>query len=89
MYKRETQSLSEKDKVMLNMWERKILRKVYAPATAQGGHRIRTNQELYKPSDLVADMIRMDPTRVAKKFRKSEGKRNVGWPKLRWAENVE
>jgi hypothetical protein len=44
----ETWSMTEKDEVMLNTWERKILRKLYGPATEQGAWRIRTNQELWK-----------------------------------------
>jgi hypothetical protein len=55
----EAWSVAEKDKTRLNMWERKILRKVYGPVTEQGVWRIRRNEELrelYKVPDLVADI---------------------------------
>jgi hypothetical protein len=38
--------MTEKDKTRLNMWERKILRKVYGPVMEQGVWRIRRNEEL-------------------------------------------
>jgi hypothetical protein len=55
----EAWSMTEKDKTRLNMWERKILRRVYGPVTEQGVWRIRRNEELrelYKAPDLVADI---------------------------------
>jgi hypothetical protein len=51
--------MSEKDKVMLNTCNRKILRKVYGPLTKQGVWRMRIRQklrEVYKTPDLVADI---------------------------------
>jgi hypothetical protein len=36
MFGCEAWSMTEKDKTRLNMWERKILRKVYGPVTEQG-----------------------------------------------------
>jgi hypothetical protein len=70
--------MTEKDKTRLNMWERKILRKVYGPVTEQGVWRITRNEELrelYKAPNLVVDIerkelkwlghaIRMDQRRV-------------------------
>jgi hypothetical protein len=58
MFGCEAWSMREKDKTRLNMWERKILRKVYGPVTEQGVWRIRRNElrELYKTPDLVVDM---------------------------------
>jgi hypothetical protein len=64
------------------MWKRKILRKVHGPVTEKGVWKIRTNQELlklFKPLNLIADterrnlkslghVIRMDQTRIPKKF---------------------
>jgi hypothetical protein len=53
--------MTEKDKTRLNMWERKILSKVYGPVTEQGAWRIRRNEELgelYKAPDLVVDINR-------------------------------
>jgi hypothetical protein len=79
----EALSMTEKDKTRLNMWERKILRKVYGTVTEQGVWRIgRRNEELrelYKAPDLVVDikgkrlewlghMTRMDQRRVVKKI---------------------
>jgi hypothetical protein len=42
--------MTQKDKTRLNVWERKILRKVYGPVTVYEELR-----ELYKAPDLVAD----------------------------------
>jgi hypothetical protein len=105
MFGCEAWSMTEKDKTRLNMWERKILRKVYGPVTKQGVWRIRRNEELrdlYKAPDLVVDtkmkrpewlghVIRMDQRRVVKKIfdNKSEGRRKVGRPRLRWLDDVE
>jgi hypothetical protein len=52
-------SISEKDRITLNMWKRNILRKLYRSVIEQGVRRIRTDQELRelcKPPDLVADI---------------------------------
>jgi hypothetical protein len=49
---------SEEDKLMLSMWESKVLRKMCAPVIAEVVWRTRTNQEVresYKIPDLVAD----------------------------------
>jgi hypothetical protein len=46
MFGCEAWSMAEKDKIRLNMWERKILRKVYEPVLEQGVWRIRRNEEL-------------------------------------------
>jgi hypothetical protein len=57
----EAWSMTEEDKTRLNMWERKLLRKVYGPVTEQGVWRIRRNEELrelYKAPVLVADIKR-------------------------------
>jgi hypothetical protein len=59
MFGCEAWSMTEQDKTRLNMWERKILRKVYGPVTEQGVWRIRRNEELrqlYKAPDLVVDI---------------------------------
>jgi hypothetical protein len=91
MFGCEAWSMTEKDRTRLNMWERKILRKVYGPVTEQGIWRIRRNEELrelYKAPDLVVDIkrkrlewlghvTRMDQRRVVKKIfdSKPEGRR--------------
>jgi hypothetical protein len=56
MFGCEARSITENDRTRLNMWERKILRKVYGPVTKQGVWRTRRNEELrelYKAPDLV------------------------------------
>ena len=61
MFGSETWTLSEKDKFILNAWERKILRKIYGPVHEQNTWTIRTNQELrdlHKGQDLVGDIKR-------------------------------
>jgi hypothetical protein len=61
MFGCEAWSMIAKDKTRLNMWERKILRKVYGPVTEQVVWRIRRNEELrelYKAPDLVVDIKR-------------------------------
>jgi hypothetical protein len=61
MFGCEAWSMTEKDKMRLNMWERKILRKVYGPVAEQGVWIIRRNEEmreLDKAPDLVADINR-------------------------------
>jgi hypothetical protein len=53
--------MTEKAKTRLNMWERKMLRKMYGPVTEQGVWGIRRNEELrelYKALDLAADINR-------------------------------
>jgi hypothetical protein len=47
-YGAETWVLSKQDEHRLNIFERKILRRIYGPVTDGGRWRIRTNQELYK-----------------------------------------
>jgi hypothetical protein len=44
MFGCEAWSMAEKDKTRLNLWERKILRKVYGPVTERGVWRIRRNE---------------------------------------------
>jgi hypothetical protein len=59
MFGCEAWSMTEKDKIRRNMWERKILRKLYGPVTEQGVWRTRRNEELrelYKAPDLIADI---------------------------------
>jgi hypothetical protein len=105
MFGCEAWSMTEKDKTRLNMWERKILRKVYGPVTEQGMWRIRRNEELRelcKTPDLVVDInmkrmewlghvIRMDQRRGVKQIfdSKPEGRRKVGRPRLRWLDDVD
>jgi hypothetical protein len=53
--------MTDKDEVMLNTWERNILRVMYGPVTGQVVWGIRTNQELKelcKTPDLIVDIER-------------------------------
>jgi hypothetical protein len=94
--------LTEKDKIRLNIWERKILRKVYGPITEQGVWRIIGNEELRELYNLVVDIkrkrlewlghvTRIYQRRVVKKIfdSKPEGRRKVDRPRLRWLDDVE
>jgi hypothetical protein len=45
MFVCEAWSMTDKDKIRLNMWERKILRNVYGPITEEGVWRFRRNEE--------------------------------------------
>jgi hypothetical protein len=58
MYGCETWSTAEKNRGMLNNWERRIF-KIYGPITDPGISGSRTNyklRQLYKSGDLVADI---------------------------------
>jgi len=46
VYRRETWLVTEMDMKRLNIWERKILKRVYGPVAEQGVWITRTNQEL-------------------------------------------
>ena len=90
---------------MLNTFERKILRRIYAP-TQEGGHwRPRWNSELYslynEPSILedirigrlrwAGHIIRMEEERIPKKVFNGNfyTTRPVGRPRTRWADVVQ
>ena len=105
VYGSKTWPVTEMGMKRLNMWERKIFRKIYGPVVEQGVWRIRNNQELwelYKDLDIVADikrrrlkligqLVRMDHGRVVKKMfeSKPEGRERMGRTRLRWWEDVE
>ena len=51
--------MSERAASLLEIWERKILRKIYGPIKDKGTWRIRTPQEiydLYKDNDIVMNI---------------------------------
>jgi hypothetical protein len=48
MYRCEIWSITEKNDTMLNMWEMKILMKIYGPVTEQGVQKIVTNHKMRK-----------------------------------------
>jgi hypothetical protein len=60
MYGAEIWVLTNADENALNIWERKILRKIYEPVQDAGIWRIRTNKELYmyKLPNLVTEIKR-------------------------------
>lgn len=105
MYGSETWKMTTGDKNLLNVWERKILRKIYGAINDKGVWRIRTNNELrklYKSLSITEEIsiqrlrwlghvTRMDDSRYAKKAMAAQpyGKRKVGRPKKRWQEDVE
>lgn len=97
--------LTKRDELMLNTWERKILRKIYGPVQEEGIWRIRMNSELYvlygEPT-IVAEikssrirwlghLERMSEDRVARKVwrHRPEGRRGRGRPRARWLDGVE
>ena len=101
----ETWTLPEKAIAALNIWERKVLRKIFGPVYDQGIWRVRTNLELkslYKDMNIVTDIkirrlewlghiIRMDGKRIPKLVldAKPGGTRKVGRPRLRWLDDVQ
>jgi hypothetical protein len=103
-YGSETWCLTANDERRLPTRERKALRKLYRPVCGNGIWRIRTNKELmalYKKLGIVAEIKKarlrwlgdvegMSEDRVIKKLymSKSEGRRSVGSPKMRWLDGV-
>lgn len=104
LYGCEAWTLSGRDKNMLRVWERKVLRKIFRAICEAGEWRIRTNQEvyhLYEKIDLVAEakkrrlrylghVVRMEGERVPKKALDQQpgGRRKPGRPRKRWIDDV-
>jgi len=104
-YGAETWTLTSKIEIMLMIWERKILTKIYGPTKENGQWRMKTNEELrtkYKSQDIVTiikiqglewlgRVSRMNETRPVKKIfeGKLAGRRGRGRPRLRWMNDVE
>jgi hypothetical protein len=104
MYGRESWPLSKKDENLLQIFERRILRRIYGPINEGGIWRIVYNNELYKlynESDSQSDQNRrlrwlghlfimqeLDPCRKLT-LHKPEGTRHVEKPRARWLESVE
>jgi len=104
MYGAETCVLSKADGLRLGVSERKILRRIYGPVCEGAIWRSRYNEELYRlydETDLVttvrktrlrwaAHIVRMQDNLPCKKITldKSEGRRQVGRPNLRWMDGV-
>lgn len=105
MYASETWVMTARDEEALNVWERKVLRRIYGPIRDEDGWRVRTNQEiyqLYEDPSLVTEIKRgrlrwlghverMPESRAVRKtFRqRPEGRRLQGRPRKRWLEDVE
>jgi hypothetical protein len=104
-YGAETWCLAANDRNSLEVWKRKVLRKIYGPVCENGEWRIRTNtelMELYEDLDIVTEvkrmrlrwlghMERMSDDRSTKKLysNKPEGLKLVGKPRKRWLDEVE
>jgi hypothetical protein len=100
MYGADTWVLTNADKNALNIWERKILRKIFGPVQEGGIWRKRTNKELYDMYKLpnlfieikrarlrwLGHVERMPASRLTKKIYsgKPEGRRTIGRPRTRW-----
>ena len=104
MYGAETWVLNKVDELRLGVFERKILRRIYGPICEGAIWRSRYNEELYHlydETDLVTTVritrlrwtghiVRMQDNLPCKKITldKSEGRRRVGRPNLRWMDGV-
>jgi hypothetical protein len=104
-YGSETWVLTASDENQLNIFERKILIKIYGPTqNPDGSWRFKTNELRHKmkQEDIVkfikaqrlrwaAHVMRMDKTRTTRKITEwiSYKTRSVGRPRLRWMDQVE
>lgn len=105
MYGSESWALSESDKNLLGVFERKVLRMIFGPVCEAGEWRIRYNHELYQmyKDDNITNKIskqqlrwlghvyRMQDESPPKKiaFGKPQGTRRQGRQKLRWLDCAE
>jgi len=104
MYSSETWTLTAKDENHLRIFERQILREIFAPINIDNMWRTRNNMEIDKLVD-GADIVRfikaqrikwlghiqrMDQARPTRKLLdwKTMGTRPVGRPRQRWQEDV-
>ena len=101
----ETWTLTKKLEETIDIFERKILRRIYGPTQDANGWRIRYNHELYSLYDDIraSDYIkylklqwaghvnRMNDERIPKKtfVGRASGQRPVGKPRRRWADSVD
>lgn len=104
MYASETWTLSKKDEEFLNVFERKVLRKILGAVQDGGTWRRRYNFELYaifnepEAASLIkisrmrwaGHILRMDAHDPTHKLTvgNPEGRRTAGRPKLRWLDGV-
>lgn len=105
MYGSEAWVMTETTEKRLNVWERKVLRKIFGPVKEGDLWRIRTNEEirlLYNEPDLVTSVKmrrigwlghvqRMEEERLPRKALTEHpgGRRRRGRPRKRWLEDVE
>lgn len=103
-YGGEAWTMSSKTSEMLDIVERRMLRRIYGPVNDRGTWRIRYNLELYElykepRLSIFIKMLRlrwaghverMPDTRVPKRAMDGEpgGRRPVGKPRLRWVDNI-
>jgi hypothetical protein len=100
LYGSETWTITGKMACTVMTRERKVLRNIYGRRSEQGVWRIRSNLEIqnrYQSPDIVTEIkvrrleslgrvVRMEDTHLLKLVfnAKSEGRRGVGRPRLRW-----
>src|SRR5436190_23604898 len=105
MYGCETWVLTKQEEKTLEVWERKILRRIYGGAREENQWRRRTNQEIesiYGEPNIttrikmqrirwLGHVERLAEERTAKKIMnwKQDGKKKRGRPKKRWLDEVE
>jgi hypothetical protein len=105
MYGVETWCLAANDRNSLEVWDRKVFRKIYGPVCENGEWRIPTDtelMELYDELDIVTEVKRMrlrwlgcmerisDDRSIKKLYsNKPEGLRLVGRLRMRWLDEVE
>jgi hypothetical protein len=103
LYGCESWTLTKKEEEKLNIFERKMLSKIYGPSCVNGVWRIKYNDELYnihkEPSTVKVIKIvrlkwlgyiaRMEDNAPCKKITSQpEGSRKKARPKLRWLDSV-
>jgi hypothetical protein len=104
LYGCESWTITKKEEEKLNIFERKILRKIYGQICVNGVWRIKYHDELYniykEPSTVkmikisrlkwLGYLARMEDNAPCKKvtFPQPEGSRKKGRPQLRWPDSV-
>jgi hypothetical protein len=100
-----TWTVTEKDESQINIWERKVLRRIFGPVNDRGIWRVRSNKELvdlYEEIDVatviknlrlrwLGHVCRMEEQRDPKKALEGKpgGRRQRGKPYTKWIDNVE
>jgi hypothetical protein len=97
--------IKDKEIRMLNVWERKILRKIYGAKKEGNEWKIQNNQELrnmYGQPEIIGDIkskrlgwlghvVRMEEDRMVKRIFEGHpgGRRKTDGPRKRWLDDVE